>query len=155
VNRLASASLTAGIVTATLVGGVLVGGPAQAAPARDYFIVNTGISETPGGSSPIIESGGAFAGCTTVTDLSGGAEQITPRKVLFFGDKQVNCPGGTVTIHFVADINFQAGRKTSGYWFVVESTLPGVSEGGGTVRGDNTQCEPQPCIQDVFRGTVG
>ena len=115
--------------------------PANAAPGKDYFVVNT---QDPASvvDSPIVEAGGVFSGCTTVTDLGGIAEQIGPSKVLFIGDKEVTCAGGSVVIHYNAVMNFKQGRKTSGHWFVVESTLPGVTDGFGTVRGDNAVCEP-------------
>ncbi len=95
-----------------------------------------------------------------MTDLWGGGEQIGSRKVLFFGDKEVTCDGGVVVIHYVAEMNFQSGKRTSGYWYVIseDSTLAGATEGGGTVRGDNTSCTPaEPggfCILDTFAGDV-
>jgi hypothetical protein len=142
------------LATAFVVSVALYGAPpATAAPHGDYFIVNTNDV-----TSPIVEAGGAFADCTSVTDVEGGVEQIGPRKLLFFGDKLVECDGGDVLIHFNATFNFNAGKKTRGHWFVVESTLPGVTEGFGTVRGDNSDCEPGPegfCILDVFEGDVG
>ena len=142
------------LATAFVVSMALYGAPpATAAPHGDYFIVNTNDV-----TSPIVEAGGAFADCTTVTDLFVAAEQIGPNRLLFIGDKLVECAEGDVTIHFNATFNFQGGKKTSGHWFVVDSTLPGVTEGFGTVRGDGSRCEPGPdgfCILDVFEGEVG
>lgn len=139
---------------------VLVVAPsAGAASNQDYIVVNT---QDPGAvpDSPILDSGGAFESCTTVTDLWGIGEQIGPKKVIFIGEKQVNCTGGVVVIHYNAELNFSSGKRTSGNWFVVteDTTLPGVSEGDGTVRGDNTRCTPispsEFCILDTFSGTV-
>jgi hypothetical protein len=141
------------LASVAAVAAVIAGAqPATAAPHGDYFVVNTNDV-----TSPIIEAGGAFADCTTVTDLWGTAEQIGPNRLLFIGDKLVECDSGDVTIHFNATINFNAGRKTRGDWSVVESTLPGVTDGFGTVRGDNSHCDPGPdgfCILDVFAGDV-
>jgi hypothetical protein len=141
------------LASVAAVAAVIAGAqPATAAPHGDYFVVNTNDV-----TSPIIEAGGAFADCTTVTDLWGSAEQIGPNRLLFIGDKLVECDSGDVTIHFNATINFNAGKKTRGHWFVVESTLPGVTDGFGTVRGDNSHCDPGPdgfCILDVFAGDV-
>lgn len=132
---------------------------AGAAPDRDYFVVNT---QDPNqlATSPIVESGGAFSTCTSVTDLEGLGEQIGPKKVIFIGEKQVNCAGGVVVIHYNAEINIASGKRTSGNWFVVteDSTLQGATAGFGTVRGDNTRCEPitpsEFCILDTFSGYV-
>lgn len=122
---------------------------------RRLLVVDTQFRTAP---SDIVEAGGAFADCTQVTDLVVGGEQIGPNKVLFFGDKLVQCAEGTVTIHYNATFNFAAGKKTSGHWFVVDSTLPGVTSGFGTVRGDNSACEvadySDGCILDTFAGTV-
>ena len=55
-------------------------------------------------------------------------------------------------------ITFPAGRKTFGDWWVVSSTLPGVTVGGGKLMGDSRGCEPVPgsdgCITDSFSGFV-
>jgi hypothetical protein len=148
--RLAMVALAA---ATALVGGA---GSASAGPHGDFFVVDTQFRTTP---SDIVDAGGAFAGCTQVTDLSNGGEQIGPNKALFFGDKLVECAGGTVTIHYNATFNFHGGKKTSGHWFVVDSTLPGVTSGFGTVRGDNSACQvaddSDGCILDTFAGTVG
>jgi hypothetical protein len=92
-----------------------------------------------------------------VLDLGGIAEQIGPRKVIFIGDKLVQCDGGEVVIHYNAVLN-ASGKKTSGHWFVVDSTLPGVTSGFGTVRGDSSACEiadgSDGCILDTFAGEV-
>ena len=130
--------------------------PASAAPKDDYFIVDTQFIDAP---SDIVEAGGAFSDCTQVLDLGGIGEQIGPRKVIFIGDKLVQCASGEVLIHYNATLNFESGKKTSGHWFVVESTVPGITDGFGTVRGDSSRCElvegSEGCILDVFEGTVG
>jgi hypothetical protein len=149
-----SRSATAVLLAAT----ALVGGAASAwaGPQGDFFVVDTQFRTGP---SDIVEAGGAFADCTQVTDLSNGGEQIGPNKGLFFGDKLIQCADGTVTIHYNAAINFASGKKTSGHWFVVDSTLPGVTSGFGTVRGDSSACQVADdsggCILDTFAGTVG
>ena len=138
---------------AAMVGGV---SPASAGPQGDYFIVDTQFIDAP---SDIVEAGGAFSDCTQVVDLGGIAEQIGPRKLLFIGDKLVQCASGEVVIHYNAQLNYEAGKKTHGHWFVAESTVPGITEGFGTVRGDSSRCElaegSEGCILDVFAGTVG
>ena len=127
--------------------------PASAAPASDYFVVETQFWDA---ASPIVDAGGAFADCTSVTDLGGIGEQFSPNRIIFIGDKLVECEGGDVVIHYNATINGQAGKKTYGHWFVDESTLPGVTAGFGTVRGDGSQCQVADgsggCILDVFAG---
>lgn len=147
------------IVTLTTVGATLVAAPpavARPASSPDYFVVDTQFIE--GAANTIVDSGGSFAGCTTVLDLSGGGEQTGPRSQVFFGDKEVTCPDGTVTIHYVAERNGSGTRRTSGYWYVVDSTVPGISEGFGSVRGDAARCTPLPeaggCILDTFAGTT-
>ena len=145
-------------VAVVLTGTALVGGAssASAGPHGDYFVVDTQFRESP---SDIVDAGGAFAECTSVTDVNGGGEQTGPNKVLFFGDKLVQCGEDSVTIHYNATINLKSSKKTSGHWFVVESTVPGITEGSGTVRGDNSACvvaeDSDGCILDIFAGRVG
>jgi hypothetical protein len=78
---------------------------------------------------PIVDTGGAFADCASVTDLGGVGEQFSPNRTMFIGDKLVQCEGGDVVIHYNASINGRAGKKTYGHWYGAESTLPGVSGG--------------------------
>ena len=141
---------------AVLVGVfALMAPPASAATGDDFFVVDTQFKQAP---STIIDSGGAFAGCTTVTDLGGTAEQIGPNQLLFTGDKRVNCPGGKVTLHYEAELNAASGKRTRGTWTITSSTLEGATSGGGTVRGDSTDCTIEPgsegCIIDTFAGTT-
>ena len=146
-------SLTIAFLT---VGATLVAAPADARPASspDWFVADTQFIE--GAANPIVDSGGSFAGCTTVLDLWGGGEQTGRNSVVFFGDKEVTCPDGTVTIHYVAERNGWNTKRTSGYWYVVDSTVPGITEGFGSVRGDASRCTPLPeaggCILDTFAG---
>ena len=145
-------------VAAVLAATALVGGAssASARPHGDFFVVDTQFREGP---SDIVSAGGAFADCTSVTDVNAGGEQIGPKRVLFFGDKIVQCGDDTVTIHYNATINLSSSKKTSGHWFVAESTVPGITEGSGTVRGDNRACvvavDSGGCILDTFAGAVG
>jgi hypothetical protein len=145
----------AGLVAAA--GLLAAPGAAEAAPdSRTTFVVNTQFWDEP---SPIVSATGPLASCTSVQDEPGLATQTGPRTVLFSGVKTLNCAGGTVTITFEATLNFAAGRKTFGTWSVVDSTLPGVSFGGGRLTGDSTRCELLPgsegCILDTFSGFVG
>jgi hypothetical protein len=136
--------------TAAALAGAL---PASAAAQRDFFVVETQFQTAP---SPIVDAGGAFAGCTSVSELGGLGEQFTPNRVIFIGDKLIQCAGGDVVIHYNATINVSSSKKTYGHWFVVESTLPGITAGFGTVRGDSSRCQVAEgsggCILDVFSG---
>jgi hypothetical protein len=135
---------------------VTVPGHAQAAKGtKASFTVNTQFSPDP---SPIVAATGPFTACTTVTDLGGNAVDTGPSTVLFTGTKRVNCAGGTVLVAYEARLNLAAGRKTFGTWTILESTLPGVEDGGGRLKGDSGRCEILPggdgCILDVFSGHV-
>ena len=146
---------TAAVIGLAAALAVLSPSVASATPGDDYFVVNTQI----GTSSPIVEAGGAFADCSAVEDLGETAtEFISPNRVMYIGDKRVLCDGGEVTIHYNATQNLASGKRTSGHWFVVESTLDGVTAGFGTVRGDNRRCTPAPgtdfCILDTFSGNT-
>ena len=145
----------AAVVGLAAASAVLSPSPASAIPGDDYFVVNTQF----GATSPIVESGGAFADCYAVEDVGEGtAEFFSPNRVMYIGDKRVLCDGGEVTIHYNATQNLASGKRTSGHWFVVESTLEGVTDGFGTVRGDNSRCTPAPgtdfCILDTFAGDI-
>lgn len=146
---LALATVSTSMVAAPAIG-------ATPASSPDYFVVDTQFIE--GAANTIVDSGGSFEGCTTVTDVEGGGEQTGRNSSVFFGDKVVACPEGTVTIHYVAERNGRNTPRTSGYWYVVESTVPGISEGFGSVRGDAARCTPLPeaggCILDTFAGTT-
>jgi hypothetical protein len=146
--------IAAGLITAAAALAAAPSPATAAAVKGDYFVVETR-SESP--ASTILDAGGSFDSCTSVTDLGGIAEQIGPRKWIFIGDKQVNCGADVVVIHYNAEQYGSSGKRTSGHWFIVteESTLPGATEGFGTVRGDGTACTPAPdqfCIVDTFAG---
>lgn len=144
----------AALAVATVAAPLAVGSPASAARSTDFFVVNTNAST----GSPIVDSGGVFAGCTTVDDLWGAGDQIGPNRHVFFGDKRVNCGATWIDLHYVAQLN-GSGKFTDGDWFVIDSNVPGGLEGGGTLRGDSRHCTPAPggsfCILDTFTGTVG
>lgn len=63
-----------------------------------------------------------------------------------------------VLISYEATSNVASGRRTSGTWQVIDSTLDGVESGGGQVKGDAARCTVGPgsdgCILDTFRGSV-
>ena len=125
--------------------------PAQALAGEDYFVVNT-----TGKQSSIVDAGGAFASCTTVRDKWGTAEQLSPQRLRFEGEKVVSCDGGKVTIFY--SVTTASGQVTIGEWYVTGSTLEGAISGGGAVHGDSSECEPvRPggfCILDTFSGDV-
>jgi hypothetical protein len=128
---------------------------ASAAPAEDYFVIDTQFIRAP---SSIVDSGGAFAGCTSVRDLGGTAEPTPNGGFTFSGTKRISCAAGSfVLVEYVASTT-AGGRRTSGEWWVVDSNLGGATSGGGTVRGDNTACVLRPgsngCILDTFSGDV-
>jgi hypothetical protein len=133
----------------------LPGSALAAKGTKASFTVSTQFSPEP---SPILAATGPFTACTTVTDLGGDAADIGPNKVLFTGEKRLNCDGGTVVLAYEARLNLAAGRKTFGTWTILESTLAGVETGGGRLKGDAARCEILPgsegCILDVFTGHV-
>ena len=139
-----------------LVAGMAVaGGPATAAQGEDYFVVDTQFIAAP---SSIVDAGGAFESCTSVRDLGSTAEQTGPNQFTFSGLKRISCAAGSsVLIEYVASTT-AGGRRTSGEWWVVDSSLEGATTGGGRVRGDSTACTPRPgaggCILDTFSGDV-
>lgn len=141
----------AALAAATMVG--LSAAPAHAAlPPVSKFVVVTSFSE----GSPIIEATGAWSGCTEVIDLSGSANQISPRRVVFAGEKEVVCPDGNVVIQYDADLNFASADhsfgKTSGDWQIMWSDNPSINGGGGTLTGTSRNCAD--CIVDTFTGRV-
>ncbi len=137
---------------------IAVPGAAEAAPGtRTSFVVNTQFWDQP---SPIVSATGPLAACTTVQEEEGSQViQTGPSTVLFVGTKTLDCAGGTVTIDYQATLNFAANRKTFGTWSVVDSTLAGVSFGGGRLTGDSARCVvlagSEGCILDTFTGSVG
>jgi hypothetical protein len=121
------------------------------------------------GPSDITAATGPLASCTQVTDLENLADLRTRNQLVFSGVKQLTCGSATVTIGYSAFISIPAfqnpdvlpaggGFTTHGDWWVLESTLPGVSSGGGKLMGDGRTCTrdqgSEGCITDAFRGFV-
>jgi hypothetical protein len=119
-------------------------------PAKSSFTVMTSFVSSP---SDIVAATGPWADCTEVTDLNGYANQVSPTKVQFSGEKQVGCASGDVVIHYDAATNFRSrAGQTFGTWSVVSSENPSITGGSGTVSGDPRGCPD--CILDVFTGRV-
>ena len=150
-RTLIALSTTALVVTPL----VALAAPAEASGhERVTFVVDTQFVNAPSDMTGT----GPLESCTQVLDLGGGGVPTGPNTVLFFGAKELQCAGGTVTIEYEATMNFRKGRRTSGTWWVVESTLPGVTGGGGQLKGDNERCTleagSEGCILDTFTGFV-
>ena len=160
-SRVAAALAAAAVVVA--LGCV----PANAAAGTmTMFTVDTQFVEGP---SEIVAASGPLSSCTEVTDLENHGELRTHNQLVFTGVKQLSCGASTVTVGYQAFITIPAfqnpnvlpaggGFKTLGTWWVVSSTLAGVSSGGGTLMGDNRTCTLDEgsggCITDLFRGSV-
>ena len=141
--------------------------PATAATGtKTMFTVDTQFVDGP---SDIVAASGPLSSCTQVSDLDGNADLRTHNQLVFTGVKLLSCGTASVTIGYQAFITLPAfqnpnvlpaggGFKTLGTWWVVSSTLAGVSSGGGTLMGDNRTCTLDPgsegCITDLFRGMV-
>lgn len=141
--------------------------PAHAADGTlTTFTVDTQFVDGP---SQIVAASGPLAACTQVTDLANATDLRTHNQLVFSGLKQLSCGAATVTVGYQAFISLPAfqnpnvqptggGFKTLGTWWVVDSTLAGVSSGGGTLMGDNRSCTLAAgsggCITDLFRGSV-
>ena len=121
------------------------------------------------GPSDIVAASGPLSSCTQVTDLEGNSDGRTHNQLVFSGVKELTCGTASVTIGYQAFITLPAlqnpnvlpaggGYKTFGTWWVLESTLAGVSSGGGALIGDTRTCTLDPgsggCITDMFRGSV-
>jgi hypothetical protein len=123
---------------------------AAALPPKSSFTVVTSFVTQP---SEIIAATGLWAECTGVSDLTNYANQVSPTKVQFSGEKQVHCASGDVVIHYDATTNFRSGQGlTFGTWSVVSSQNEFLSGGAGTVSGDARGCDE--CIIDTFTGRV-
>ncbi|QIK65512.1 hypothetical protein G7072_03390 [Nocardioides sp. HDW12B] len=144
----------AGVLLASL-SAALAAPPAGAAGARTTFVIDTQFVPGP---SAIVSATGPLSSCTSALDLEGDGVETGPRTVLFSGVKLLQCGSETVTVSYEASINLATGRRTSGTWQVVDSTLAGVESGGGQVKGDAARCTIQAgsdgCILDTFRGSV-
>lgn len=130
------------------------------------FTVNTQFRAAP---SNIIAASGPLAACTQVTDLVNLTDLRTHNQLVFSGVKQLTCGSATVTVGYQAFITIPALQNpnvfprggaftTHGEWWVISSTLTGVSSGGGKLEGDNRTCIPDAdstgCITDSFEGVV-
>jgi hypothetical protein len=130
------------------------------------FTVDTQFRASP---SDIIAATGPLASCTQVTDLENLADLRTRNQLVFSGVKLLTCGTATVTIGYSAFITIPAfqnpnvipaggGFTTHGDWWVLESTLAGVSSGGGKLIGDGRTCTRDEgsdgCVTDAFRGFV-
>jgi hypothetical protein len=141
--------------------------PATAADGtRTMFTVDTQFIDGP---SEIIAASGPLASCTEVSNLESNGDLRTHNQLVFSGVKQLSCGASTVTVGYQAFITLPAlqhpdvlpaggGFKTFGTWWVLDSTLDGVSSGGGTLMGDSRTCTldegSEGCITDLFRGSV-
>ena len=147
-------------VVALAVTGLALG-VAAAAPASGAigtpttFVIDTQFVDGP---SDIVSATGGLASCTEVVDLNGTATQVTRTKVQFSGEKELSCGRYEVVIHYDAQLNGEAGRRTFGDWYIVSSNLPGVEGGSGTLKGDSRTCTPVEgsggCITDTFTGAT-
>ena len=131
-------------------------GPAWGASGtRTSFTVDTQFVAAP---SAIVAATGPLAACTAVESLSNDVVQTTPNRLVFSGEKLLICGDAEVLISYEARFTLPSGYRTFGTWTIVESTLPGVTSGGGTLKGDNRSCTLIPgsdgCILDDFVGTV-
>jgi hypothetical protein len=147
VAALAMTGLALGLVTATPASG--------AVGTSTSFVVDTQFVDGP---SDIVSATGDLASCTEVLDLGGTITQVTRVKVQFSGEKVLACGAHEVVVHYDAQFNGEAGRRTFGDWYVVSSTLPGVQGGSGTLKGDNRTCTleegSEGCITDTFTGAT-
>ncbi|WP_392543353.1 hypothetical protein [Oryzobacter telluris] len=144
---------TWGVVALATIAGSPVAQAASIPSVSSFTVVTSFLAP----SSPIVAADGLWEGCTGVTDLGGYANQVSPSKVRFSGEKQVHCEGGDVVIHYDAEMNFRGpdsrDRRTFGTWSVVSSDEGApVVGGGGRVEGVNRGC--QDCIVDTFSGRV-
>ncbi|GAA2160525.1 hypothetical protein [Pedococcus bigeumensis] len=160
-SRVAAALSAAGVAVAL---GCL---PADAAVGtKTMFTVDTQFVDGP---SDIVAASGPLSACTQVSDVEGAGDLRTHNQLVFSGVKVLSCGTASVTVGYQAFITLPAlqnpavlpaggGFKTFGTWWVIDSTLAGVSSGGGTLMGDSRTCTLDPgsdgCITDLFRGTV-
>ena len=147
VAALAVTGLALGVVSAAPASGA-VGTPTT-------FVIDTQFAPAP---SDIVSATGDLASCTQAVERNAVATQLTRNRVQFSGEKVLTCGSYEVVVHYDAELNAAAGRRTFGDWYVVSSTLPGVDGGSGTVKGDGRTCTPQEgsdgCITDTFTGAT-
>ena len=141
--------------------------PATAAAGTPTsFTVDTQFVDGP---SDITAATGPLSSCTEVRDLENFGDLRTHNQLVFSGVKELTCGTATVTVGYQAFITLPAfqnpnvlpeggGYRTFGDWWVIDSTLPGVSSGGGKLAGDSRTCTrdagSEGCITDTFRGFV-
>jgi hypothetical protein len=92
-----------------------------------------------------------------VRDLTNEAIE-TRSHLIFQGTKRISCAQGRyVEIEYVARLT-AGGRRTTGDWWVIGSTLAGATTGSGTLRGDFSACTTLPgsdgYVLDTFTGDV-
>jgi hypothetical protein len=149
------------VAAATATAAVALAAPAQAAGVRTTLVVETQFTPT---DSAVVAAIGPLAACTSVTDASVDPVGRTRNQPLFTGMKVLHCGAATVTLGYQAFITIPDGHAaggaftTHGTWWVLDSTLAGVSSGGGVLSGDGRRCTPtagsQGCILDTFSGSV-
>jgi hypothetical protein len=157
-HRTTVLALVAGTATMAVAA---VAAPAQAAGTRTTLVVDTQFAPT---DSAVVAASGPLAACTSVTDASNDPVGRTRNQPLFSGEKILHCGTATVTLGYQAFITAPDGNAsggaftTHGSWWVIDSTLPGVSSGGGVLLGDGRLCVPsaesQGCILDTYKGSV-
>jgi hypothetical protein len=121
------------------------------------------------GPSDITAATGPLSACTQVTGVEQSTDLRTHNQLVFSGTKLLTCGSATVTVGYRAFISIPAFQnptvlpaggayKTQGDWWVIDSTLAGVTSGGGKLTGDSRTCTPDEgsggCITDTFRGFV-
>lgn len=160
-TRMAAALAAAAGATAF----VVLPASAGSAGTPTSFTVDTQFVEGP---SDIVAATGPLSSCTEVLDLENTTDLRTHNQLAFTGVKELTCGEATVTIGYSAFITLPAlqtdlipaggGFTTHGEWWVLESTLAGVSSGGGKLMGDGRTCTleegSEGCITDTFRGFV-
>lgn len=158
---LRSGAVLAVLATASATAAVAVAAPAHAGGTRTTLVVETQFAPT---DSAVVAATGPLAACTSVTDASNDPVGRTRNQPLFSGLKVLHCGSATVTLGYRAFITIPDGHAsggaftTHGTWWVVDSSLPGVSSGGGVLSGDGRRCtltpESQGCILDTYSGSV-
>lgn len=108
-------------------------------------------------TSPVVKARGAFRGCTSVQDLYGDAVDLG-YTLAFYGIKEVTCAGGDVVLSYGVLLSTRREGVTYGSWDILASTLPGVTSGGGRLRGNPDRCVDlsgdEGCVLDTFSGRV-
>src|SRR5690349_6150512 len=131
-TRRVVAALAAAATAAVALGCL----PATAATGtKTMFTVDTQFVDGP---SDVVAASGPLSACTQVSDLEGNGEQRTHNQFVFTGVKLLTCGTASVTVGYQAFITIPALQnpnvipaggafKTLGTWWVIDSTLAGVS----------------------------